>query len=141
MFNMARIPQMTCDRLHKASPDDPASRQIVVLIHNHMFLVDALRNDGTFIGLSLMAHRLSECVNTALSSGEVTPVCILTADDRDSWARVRMPCPWLMYPHRSPESNTSIHSFESKPSSTFMHRFLTILHFTRSYYQHSTQIT
>lgn len=90
MFNMTRIPQTDCDILHKASPSHPAARQILVFVQDHMFLINVLHPNGKFVGVNALVQSLRECVQSALSAGRAIPLGILTADNRDIWARVRV---------------------------------------------------
>lgn len=85
---MSRIPQEKVDRLHSASPSNPAAHRITVLVRNHIFTVDVYNERGTFIGLSPMMERLRACVTAALSPKQAVPLPILTADSRDAWAKV-----------------------------------------------------
>lgn len=88
MFNMTRIPQEKMDRLHKASQSNPAARRITVLVQNHMFSVDVYDKKGCFIGVSAMMERLRACATVASTSKRALPIPILTADDRNTWAKV-----------------------------------------------------
>ncbi|KIM26272.1 hypothetical protein M408DRAFT_330655 [Serendipita vermifera MAFF 305830] len=89
MFNMTRIPQENMDRLHKASSSNPAARRITVLVRNHMFSVDVYDEKGSFIGVNAMTERLRECTAQAQQSKPATSIPILTADDRQTWAKNR----------------------------------------------------
>lgn len=131
MFNMTRIPQSQCDKLHKALPSDPAARQIVVLIQNHMFLVDVYQEGNVFIGLDAMVKQLAACVDNIPATGSAVPVPILTADDRDTWAKVGFEHIGTILSLQLLESKPSQQSFNSKSNSTLKHRFIIILHFTR----------
>jgi hypothetical protein len=88
MFNMTRIPQIGCDTLYKASPSDSRASQIVVLIQNHMFTVEVYNEKGTFIGLRQLVKRLQSCTQAAQSLQPTVPICVLTGDERDRWAKV-----------------------------------------------------
>lgn len=90
MFNMTRIPQPECDMLYKGHPSDSASRQIVVLIRNHMFLVDVYREGDTFVGLDTMVRQLSACARSVSSVKSAVAIPVLTADDRETWAKVTL---------------------------------------------------
>ncbi|KAG8812924.1 hypothetical protein FRC19_002802 [Serendipita sp. 401] len=87
MFNMTRIPKQGCDILHKAHEGDPSSQQITLLVNGHMFLVDVYDTSGDICSLDTLVQRLRAC--TLEAQCEVTPVAILTADDREIWAKNR----------------------------------------------------
>lgn len=88
MFNMTRIPVLSCDRLHQASTADPGSNQILVMIQDHFYLINPYDHNHNFVGVTNIITQLEACVANASSSPKATPLSILTADNRDSWAKV-----------------------------------------------------
>ncbi|KAG8866101.1 hypothetical protein FRC20_009078 [Serendipita sp. 405] len=84
---MTRIPKQGCDILHKAHEGDPSSQQITLLVNGHMFLVDVYDTSGDICSLDTLVQRLRAC--TLEAQCEVIPVAILTADDREIWAKNR----------------------------------------------------
>lgn len=102
MFNTARIPQPHCDIFSSSEPSSPASRQVYVNIHNFFYSFTVYHNSGDpssskkrllkVLNISQQLHAIVRDVKQRLQSGEkAVPVGVLSADDRNKWADVRLP--------------------------------------------------
>jgi len=95
MWNIARVPLANCDVLttnpHLSSPD---ARSIVVLIHDFFYVVEVYDECQKSHSPGVIERRLWSCVRDVerrLASGErAKPIGILSTDDRDQWAEVRL---------------------------------------------------
>jgi len=89
------VPRPNCDILttnpHLSSPD---ARSIVVLIHDFFYIVEVYDESRKPHSPRVIERRLWSCVRDVerrLASGErAKPVGILSTDDRDRWAEVRL---------------------------------------------------
>ncbi|KIL67534.1 hypothetical protein M378DRAFT_122548 [Amanita muscaria Koide BX008] len=99
MFNIARIPQPCCDVLSQpADPStDPAARKILLMVHNWFYTItvyhppDSPSSLPRLMGPGEMEAQIRAVVldvERRLASGETAvPIGILSADDRDQWAK------------------------------------------------------
>ena len=95
MWNIARVPRTNCDIFAtRPQPSSPDARSVVVLIHDFLYTVEVYDESGKPHVPAIIEQRLWSCirdVENRLASGEqAKPVGILTTDDRDRWAEVRV---------------------------------------------------
>jgi hypothetical protein len=93
MWNIARVPRPNCDILTaKPHPSSPDARSIVVLIHDFFYVVEMLDESCKPHSPGVIEQRLWSCVRDVerrLALGEhAKPIGILSADDRNRWAKV-----------------------------------------------------
>ncbi|KAJ4177867.1 hypothetical protein NW767_015005 [Fusarium falciforme] len=84
LFNTYREPVDGVDRMHKM----PANEYIAVLRKGHMFRVDPMDANGEFNPFVKLEAAFQAIINKDV--GTDTWESILTADDRNSWARVEI---------------------------------------------------
>ncbi|KAI0078804.1 acyltransferase ChoActase/COT/CPT [Panus rudis PR-1116 ss-1] len=90
-FNKSRIPQKSCDTFSSLPlPSDPTSRTITLIIHNWLYSVQVLDDDGNTLPPRELERRMFSVVRDVSrrlkSGGRAVPIGVLTADDRDIWA-------------------------------------------------------
>jgi carnitine O-acetyltransferase len=95
MFNVARIPQMHCDTL-STSPPKPHSlsaRSLLVMFHNFCYTIPVYSPTGQLSSPKDIYRRLCSVVRDVdarlQAEEEAFPIGVLSADDRDIWAKVR----------------------------------------------------
>jgi carnitine O-acetyltransferase len=95
MFNIARIPQPSCDVL-STPPREPhslAARSILVMFHNFCYTIPVYSPTGDPASPREIYRKLQKVVGDVderVKSGEQAfPIGILSADDRGIWANVR----------------------------------------------------
>ena len=102
VFNIARIPEPLCDTLSEPpNLSSRAARSVLVMIHDWCYSVVAYHspsfNNPNRPGELLSPGDIEAClravvvdVESRLSNGEKPlPVGVLSADERDRWAKVR----------------------------------------------------
>ncbi|KAG8935954.1 hypothetical protein FRC02_005429 [Tulasnella sp. 418] len=94
LFNICRVPIVGCDRVTEpVSPKSPAARSVLIIIKDWLYSLEVYEANGSFIGVKEVEHKLWDIVRDVESreqKGETpVPVNILTADERDTWARNR----------------------------------------------------
>lgn len=79
------------------SPTPPSARAILLHIHNWQYTIEVINSSSQIIPVRILEQRLLSIVEDAsrrLNSGErAVLVGVLTADERDRWAEVRMKLP------------------------------------------------
>lgn len=92
MFNICRVPARDCDHLTAIDLSKTASRRVLVMVHDWCYTIDVYDVDGSHVSYEEIVSRIRHIVADVqgrLSAGEeATPVCVLTGNDRESWARV-----------------------------------------------------
>lgn len=92
MFNVCRVPQLQCDKLTYSRPTSPYHSKVVVQIRDWVYAMDVYDSSSKRIEHLEIERRLRDIVADAearILTGEVAPpVGILTADERDTWAKV-----------------------------------------------------
>ncbi|KAJ3523901.1 hypothetical protein NM208_g12271 [Fusarium decemcellulare] len=83
LFNTYREPVEGADRMHKMPPNE----HIAVLRKGHMFRVNPVDASGEFIPFAKLEAAFQAIIDKDV--GNDTWESILTADDRNSWARIR----------------------------------------------------
>lgn len=75
-------------------PSSPNARSIVVFVQNFIYSVEVIEKDGTPTAPAVIERRLAEVVKDVrerVARGEKAPqVGILSADERDLWAKVSL---------------------------------------------------
>ena len=93
-FNISRVPARDCDYLTTIDKSNTASKKVLVMVHDCFYTIDAYDEYGRLSGYEEIVLRLNQIVadvHRRLEKGEkATPVGILTGNDRDSWASVRV---------------------------------------------------
>lgn len=86
IFGTSRIPEMDKDRLVHA----PNSKHIMVMRRGNIYAVDVLDNNGLIVDPKVILARLNAVI-TMENDREAaeTPVGVLTAAERNNWAKVR----------------------------------------------------
>lgn len=98
MFNSVRIPQHDCDTLSPISPpSDPLSHNVIVVANNWFYTLQAYdpslekSNSRILINPQTFRSRLNSIVRDATTRcGAAPEIGVLSADDRDAWASVRL---------------------------------------------------
>ncbi|KAG8904529.1 hypothetical protein FRB99_001612 [Tulasnella sp. 403] len=111
LFNICRLPGIGCDSLTQPPQRlTPAARSVTVFLKDWAYAVEVYDRDGVRIGVGEVERRLWEVVRDVQqreSKGErAVPVGILTADERDTWAKNRERL--LSVSPRNRQSTTSI---------------------------------
>ena len=94
MFNTARIPQKNCDILSTPPPRlcSLSARCLLVMFHNFCYTIPVYSPSGQLASPKSIYDRLRNLVvdvDARLKAKEVAfPIGILSADDRDIWAKV-----------------------------------------------------
>lgn len=94
MFNICRIPHPSCDALSvPPSPSSPNARKIVVMVHDWCYGVevyDSCFNRVPAVEIEQRLKAVVKDVEARIESREkAVPVGVLSADERDTWAKVR----------------------------------------------------
>ncbi|KAI9138798.1 acyltransferase ChoActase/COT/CPT [Paraphysoderma sedebokerense] len=87
LFGVTRIPEMNRDRLVHQFPC--TSKHIAVLVKDQVYKVPVYDNEGGRVTVGDVERQLHLVVQDALSSSKEAPVCILTGEHRDNWAKAR----------------------------------------------------
>jgi hypothetical protein len=89
LFGITRVPALPYDKLvDRGFP--PQTRNVLVMVRDHMFNVPMLNADGTPLSMERIYSLLKECVSQSCASS--SPTClvpILTTEHRDTWAVMR----------------------------------------------------
>ncbi|GJE88616.1 choline/carnitine O-acyltransferase [Phanerochaete sordida] len=92
MYNTSRLPRLECDELSEPPPPRAAiARQILLSVYDWLYALEVIDEDlqplsACEIGARMMA--VVQDVARRLAAGDVAvPVCVLSADDRDTWAK------------------------------------------------------
>jgi Choline/Carnitine o-acyltransferase len=94
MFNLGRIPQAHCDTFSEIpSPSHPDAKKLLVMLHDWFYAVDVYDAQFKLLPVVEIERRLRsivEHVKRRQEAGEIeaVPVGLLTADNRDLWAKV-----------------------------------------------------
>lgn len=96
MFNIARIPLPVCDALSEPpSSSSSDTRSVTVICKDFLYQVEVQDRNERCLPVLELEKRLWEVVEDVRAregKGETAvPIGILTADDRDIWAKVRSP--------------------------------------------------
>ena len=89
MYNSTRIPLAGCDIIRQT----PANH-IVLFIQDHLYSIDVYGEHQTLLSPGQVLGRIQSCVVDAQKRGPASSVSVLTADNREAWAKVRI-CPWF----------------------------------------------
>ncbi|KAH9935245.1 acyltransferase ChoActase/COT/CPT [Amylocystis lapponica] len=92
IFNICRIPQLQCDTFSSPPPtSSPNARKVLVILHDWFYAVEVLDQNLTPISPDEIERRLNAVVadvGARLERSETAvPVGVLSADDRDRWAK------------------------------------------------------
>ncbi|KII85049.1 hypothetical protein PLICRDRAFT_45160 [Plicaturopsis crispa FD-325 SS-3] len=93
IFNTSRLPQVGCDVLVPAPPPNssPDSRKLLVMVHDWCYAVEVYDSHDRYVPAESIEKRLQEVVLDAqarLANGDTAvPVSVLSADERDQWAK------------------------------------------------------
>lgn len=93
MFNIARVPRTNRDTISTPPPpSNPTSRNVLVMLHNQLYAINAYPNsEDVHLPPAHLERALIDVVNDAQArldrDEETAPVGILTADNRDVWAK------------------------------------------------------
>ena len=92
MSNVCRVPQLQRDRLTYSRPISPYHSKVLVAIRDWIYAMEVYDSNTKSIGHASIEQRLRDIVadvERRLRSGEVAPpIGVLTADERDTWAKV-----------------------------------------------------
>ncbi len=93
LFNICRVPQVGCDTLTRPpKPNSPSARKMTVMIKDWIYTVEVYDHGGNRVDVAEIEKRLWAIVHDVKarqSKGEkAKQVGILTADERDIWAKV-----------------------------------------------------
>lgn len=89
LFNSTRVPQLNCDKIvsFASRPDDGDARDhVAVLRKGHVFQVGLQDREGKDVSFPQLQAAFEAIV--ALVEGDDLWSCLLTTDERDSWAKV-----------------------------------------------------
>lgn len=99
MFNIGRVPKPYCDELSSPPPHSPPALKLLLMIHNWCYTVDVYHppNSSSSMPLLLKPHEIESRIKAIvldveqrLCKGETAfPIGVLSADDRDRWAKAR----------------------------------------------------
>ena len=85
MFNSTRIPMAGCDEVHQTQ-----ANHIVLFIQDHLYSIDVYDEHQTLLSPTQILGRIQGCILDAQKRGPAPPVSLLTADNREAWAKVRI---------------------------------------------------
>jgi len=83
LFNTTRIPEVNMDRLYH----NDAGKHILVMCGGNFYTINVIDDNGIIIGGELLASCLKHILETNKPSKN--PVGVLTAGNRDTWAKER----------------------------------------------------
>ncbi|KAK0223286.1 acyltransferase ChoActase/COT/CPT [Armillaria fumosa] len=109
IFNVARIPRLSCDILSDVPlPTDPSTYDIVVIVHGWFYRVTVMESPSVSTDVGHLARYLEAVVSDAeqrlLDGEEPISIGVLSADDRDTWSNN------LQHLLSLSESNKTIHT-------------------------------
>ena len=85
MFNSTRIPVAGCDKVCQTQ-----AYHIVLFIQDHLYSIDVYGEHQVLLSPAQILRRIQGCVVDAQKRGPAPPVSLLTADNREAWAKVRI---------------------------------------------------
>ncbi|CAG8673044.1 6506_t:CDS:2, partial [Scutellospora calospora] len=88
LFGYTRIPQYGCDQLVYTPHPNPA-KHILITVRNQFYILEGYDRNGLRLTAGDIEKQLNDIISDVENAQIDPPVCILTADDRDSWTMNR----------------------------------------------------
>lgn len=74
-----------CDEVRQTQ-----ANHIVLFIQDHLYSIDVYGEYEALLSPAQVLGRIQSCVVDAQKRGPAPPISLLTADDREAWAKVRI---------------------------------------------------
>ncbi len=93
MYNVCRIPGVSCDSVSQPDPASPAHNKVHLMIRDWSYAITVYNRDNELLEARDIEYRLwcavEDAQKRAVSGAEeAVPVGVLSADERDIWAKV-----------------------------------------------------